>query len=177
MKAFHLLLILVLLMPLATKANNYCPEELRLKETKPGVIDIKGIRKQYNETIKNYPLATSKLELNDNVKSLKDLNNFITENSKNNNKTLVFVAAQWSILSKLMANGVLKENSVQNKLKHYILTTINATENNNNHEDIYRQFQVVNPPIFLLFNENGELTKKLENKCLEPEEFIKWLSI
>lgn len=165
-----------MLSPLAAKASNYCPKETEFKEIRPGVIDIRAMKKQHNETITKYPLSTSKLEIQEDVKSISELDSTIVSNSNSNKKTLVVIGAQWSIPSKIMLNGVLTEETVQKELKSYMRININVTKNNDYHKSIYRKFKSISPPIFLIFNEEGILTKKLENKCLEPKEFVSWLS-
>lgn len=157
-------------------SSRHCPEEFIEPEIQLELFIGAAMEKYYRDVLVHYPLIKGNLNLASDVSSLKELNTKLEEYKILGKKIFVFISADWDSDGKIMANGVFKTNLVKKELNKYMKINIDITENNDDHKEILRHYMLLGMPIYLLYKEDGRLLKKMQGDCLEPEEFMNWLS-
>jgi len=154
----------------------YCPEE----PPEPGLVItdeyVQSVLAHDQKQRKEYPIINAPLGFEGDASTLNELKNILNTNKINEKKSFVFIAANWDVKGKIMANSVFNEKNVAQALDGYEVIKIDASLQNNEHRKIYKHLKLVMHPVYVLYDEKGNIIKKEQGKCIEPANFKTWLN-
>ncbi|VEG92440.1 protein-disulfide reductase DsbD [Legionella spiritensis] len=64
--------------------------------------------------------------------------------------------ADWCTSCKIMEETTFRDPQVENALKHFVVVKVDVTANNKEEKALLRKYNVVAPPTFLFFNQEGK---------------------
>jgi thiol:disulfide interchange protein DsbD len=95
------------------------------------------------------------------VKSLTETKKAI--DAANDKPVLVYFYADWCSSCKIIASTTLQDPDVRAVMDDFVFLKADVTVNNDQTKELMQYFNVIAPPTFLFFNEQGKEIEKLRS--------------